>query len=72
MQTATGNSASTPPLWERLRDDEGRVVGRRELPQPIEDPRTPTFEVSTAGYCDDCYALGNGTKNLTAVEGITD
>ena len=38
-----------PPLWERLRDAEGRVVGKREVPQPIDDPRPTTFEVSTAG-----------------------
>ena len=43
-----------PPLWEKLRDEEGTVVGRREGPQPISDPRPTTFKISTTGYCDDC------------------
>ena len=61
-----------PPIWEKLRDEEGKVVGRREMPQPINDPRSMTLEINTAGYCDDCYALGDRTRDLKAVEGVTD
>ena len=28
--------------------------------------------MGTSGYCDDCYALGNDTKSLKVVEGVTD
>ena len=37
-----------------------------EIPQPV------VFEVGSAGYCDDCYALGNGTRSLKVVEEVTD
>ena len=61
-----------PPIWEKLVDGEGKCIGRREVPQPVGDPRPTVFEASTAGYCDDCYALGKDSKGLKVVEGITD
>ena len=61
-----------PPIWEATYDEEGRRVGRVELPQPAVDPRPLVIEISTVGYCGDCYAMSDTTKELGLATSVTE
>ena len=39
----------SPPIWEATYDEEGRRVGRVELPQPVVDPWLLVMEISAVG-----------------------